>query len=532
MARFLALDWDHQQLLVVAATIIGGSVRIQKAVAWQEQQSPNFIEAEAQGRLLKERLKSARIAPAPVLACIGRDRVILKEVRYPAVPAHEEPAIVRFQAAKELTDPAEEVVIDYAPIGEPGALGDRRAQVMAVRREMLTAYQILCKSAGLKLAALTPRPYAAAVCLKRLVGTTVLMPPPEPPDAAVALLTATERWAEFSIMRGESLLLARSLAAGPGLAGEVRRNLMVHAGQSPQFPVKAAYVAGSAEQGALRQRLQELLSLPVHFFDPFAGAEGPHLPASNRGVFAGAVGLLHAQTERRALPINFAKPKEPKPPRDPNKKRLAIAAAAAAVLLVGAAGFCYTKLAEKDREFATLFLEKGNLDRELVQLEEDAKRIKALDDVRQTSVVLLDEFYDLTDRFPEPNNIRLVQFLADPIQRTAKDKDKHVARITLKGLTTDDYKDVTTLISRLVEDGHYRVDPKQLQRNQSGLERFRFGTQFTTKVDVEKQPPSGFTRRLTAAPPEETDRRRGPGRRGAPGGGGLGLGLGFEGGLP
>ena len=41
--------------------------------------------------------------------------MILKEIRYPAVSASEEPAIVRFQTTKELTTPAEEVAIDYLP---------------------------------------------------------------------------------------------------------------------------------------------------------------------------------------------------------------------------------------------------------------------------------------------------------------------------------------------------------------------------------------------------------------------------------
>ena len=125
MARFLVLDWDHQQLNLVPASVRHGTVRIKKALALAEGQSPNPAEAEALGRLLRERLKAAGIPPAPVLACVGRDRVILKDVRHPPVPPAEEPAIVRFQVIKELTDAPEEVVIDYLPAGEVEA--DRRA---------------------------------------------------------------------------------------------------------------------------------------------------------------------------------------------------------------------------------------------------------------------------------------------------------------------------------------------------------------------------------------------------------------------
>src|SRR5438445_13636480 len=105
----------------------GGRIHIQRAAAWKEERSPNPAEAEALGRLLRERLKDTGIPPAPVLVCIGRDRVILKEISYTSVPAYEEPAVVQFQVSKELGDAPGEVVIDYKPTRERGTNGEHHA---------------------------------------------------------------------------------------------------------------------------------------------------------------------------------------------------------------------------------------------------------------------------------------------------------------------------------------------------------------------------------------------------------------------
>jgi Tfp pilus assembly PilM family ATPase len=505
LARFLALDWDHNQLHVISAAVSGTAVRLQKAVLIAEDKSPNPAEGEELGRRLREHLKAAGVAPAPVLACVGRERTILKEVRYPKVPPAEEPAVVRFQAAKELTEPPEEVVIDYAPAGEAAPGGEQRALVLVARRELVGAYQAICQAAGLKLLALTPRPLGLLTALP--AGAAA-------PDEAVAVLALGERWAELCVARGEALLFARSLAAGPALAGEVRRSLAVYGGQWPQSPVRRLFVADSGEHAALAGRLRDALGVPVTSFDPLAGLDAP---ASGRGSFAAAAGLLQAQARRRPPAVNFVRPKEPRPARDPNRARLVAAAAALGVLLLGTVGFGYAQVARKDREIEALQAEKTALDRVVLDVEEDARRIKALEEWSQGQIVWLDELYDLTDHFGDTNSMRLVQLAGEPLASSAKGKNapKQVARMALKGITTDDYQAVDALLAGLVADGHYRVEPKQLKRN-TGVDRFRFRQEFTTRLDLEPRPPTAYVRRLTSPGDEEERPPRPRNGRGRP----------------
>src|SRR5205807_8445386 len=106
-------------------------------------------------------------------------------------------------------------------------------------------------------------------------------------------------------------------------------------------------------------------------------------------------------------------PKAPKPPADPNRNRVLLGAGLAAAVLVLVCSLCYTRLAKKEDEIDRLTLHKADLDKKLLHLEDDAKRIKAIDDWVQTEVCWLDELYDLTDRFPDTNLIRLTQLVCD-----------------------------------------------------------------------------------------------------------------------
>ena len=334
MSRFLAIDWDQNQLHVVAAELRGSSVKVQQAAVWQEQQSPNLADADALGKLLRDRLKEAGIAPAPVLVCIGRDRVILKDIRHPPVPESEEPGLVRFQAVKELTEPPDEVIIDYTPLGDRRQPGERRALALIVRRDILAMWKKIGQAAGLKIEGMTPRSFGISACLRSVMGTTALTPAPTPPDSAVAVAVIGERWAEFVVIRGDMLLLARTVSVGANVAGEIRRNLAVYNGHAGQQPVAALYLAGNVTPD-LRQRIGDLLpDMPLHPFDPFIAVELPEVAPIARGCFTGAVGLLYAKASRAGLPINFVQPRQPKPPVD-NKRQLVLAGLLAFVAVVG-----------------------------------------------------------------------------------------------------------------------------------------------------------------------------------------------------
>jgi Tfp pilus assembly PilM family ATPase len=504
LARFLAIDWDHNQIHVVLADVSRRGVKIERAVVWSEETPLSLENAEAVGQRLRQRLNEAKIAPASVIAAIGRERLIVKDLRFPIVAPHEEAELVRFQAQKDLTQTPGEVLIDYTPIGDTG--NERRALVFIARKEHANAYQAMCKAAGLKLVGISPRSLGSPVCLERIAGTTVLTPEPEPEGATVAIVTVTERWAEFCVAREGTLLMARGLNTGAGLVGDVRRNVAVWSGQAAGQPIRAIYVAGGPDNAGLRQRLAESLDLNVHLLDPFAGGEVPDAPAPDtRGGFAGLFGLLHLQGSRTGLPCNFAKPREYKPPTDRRIRWAVLGGALAASLLVlGVAYFIYAQ-STLNRQVAGLNQRISDLDKDLAAQGEEAKKAKAVGDWNDKGIVLLDEFYDFSERFPEYGKARLNRFSVNSVDLAANAKDKQpLGRMTFLGVTKED-RPVNDLTSKYFEDSHYRVSHSiELKKNTGPDAKQGYTQQFETKgIDVTKRKPDDYIRVITTPPPKE-----------------------------
>lgn len=498
MAKFIALDWDHHQLHLVEGNVGRGSAQVNKAVMFNEDREPFLGNAEELGQRLKERLKESGVKPAPVLACIGRDRLILKEIRHPQVPKNQEPSVVRFQVTKDLTDNVDDVIIDYIPL--PGHGDSQRALGIIVRRDLVETYQNLCKAAGLKLAGLTLRPLALSSCLKEVVSQSPLAAVPEAAGGVVALVTLGEKWAELIIARGDVVLLTRTLNNGPGLAGEIKRNLALHSAHAPKDPVTALYLALGGDNPALRGKLENLLDIPVRPFDPFAGAEKPELPDRARGSFAGAVGLLHLQSQYpKGLPANFLKPKEAKPEENESRRAVLLCILLFIVVAGGLLVIGRKKLKEKEKELTGLRLSVSMLDQQKLKLQRDARELEMLSE--WDNVPWLDEVYDLAHRIPTiSDSFRVMKLEGSTIapqtsrRRRNSSRDEYAAVFRLEGYAPDN-KPVDELVRSFQRDlnkkgaGYYRpTTPKITQQ------RFRRTKQFSVTIGIKKRSPEEYQR--------------------------------------
>lgn len=509
--RYLAVDLDSGGLFVVGGSARGGAAAVEHALAWaagDDHGPPALAAASAKeiGEGLRDRLKAAGVPLAPVLVAVGRDKVILKEVKFPAVPPAEEPALVRFQALKEITENPDEVVLDYAPLeaggADPGA--ERRATVVVIRKDVLAAARAMCEAAGLKLAGVTPRPFAVAAGLARAVAAGSAHP--LAPGATAAVLTPGPQGGEFTVVRAGQVAFTRSVP-GPVvsnealLANEIRRNLAVYAGQAPDHPVTAVYVAEPDDLlGGWANRLRSGLSVPVYAFDPVAGA-AEAVPDRLRGRFAGAAGLLAAKAAD-ALPINFAAPRQPRAEANPHKRKLILAGAVAALVLLAGAVFGYLQVDAADDKLIALRAEKADLEKKLADTEADRKRLEAADQWAGRGVNYLDELFDMTDRWPAGNAVLATELKGTAIAVDKTGKQPAQATVEVK-VVAKEVRPVSDLESALSRDNtpkakHYTKVIKLLGQ-QVLVGEYNQG--FTVRAEVSQRPPDQYTRFPAFAPP-------------------------------
>ena len=513
MSRFLAIDADLGGIHVAVGTAArGGAVRLDKALTVPVAEPLSPATAADLGRQLRDALKAAGVAPAPVVAAVGRDRVIVKDVKIPRVGPAEEPSLVKFQATKDATEAPDTVVLDYYSLARDEPDGQVRTVTVSVRKDLVAAYKALCQAAGLKLAGITPRPLGTLAALDRAVSTGAVTAP-EARHTSVAVLARGEKWGELVVARDGQAVFSRSMSATalnsePMLLGELRRNLAVYNGQSPQQPVEAVYVAEAGGPGGWSGRIRAGLQVPVQAFDPLDGLPND-TPPEARGHYAALTGLLVLKAGGGRLPIDFASPREPVVVTSPARRLVAAGVAVLALLIVGGLGLGYFKVNQRQAEFARLVKQKVDLDKELKDLEDDDKRMKALNDWDRTRVNWLDELYDQTARFPDVKNARVELFRGEPVAIAKGPQPKNapvnVARMTLK-VSTDDRQIITALQGAMAADKKYNNVKPEIKTN-TGF-RGGFSQTFEIKAEIERRQPKEYTRELKAPVPPRPSRGR------------------------
>ena len=524
MSRYLAIDADAGGLFAAAASV-RGAVQIEE-VFGSVDDAPEPLtaaNADALGTRLKALLKEANVAPAPVLLCFGRDRVIIKEVKYPPVAPGEEAAVVRFQALKDLADSGGDVIMDYFPA--PLAPGEvqRRATVVFVRKELYAAAETFCEAAGLRLAAVTARPFASLVALRRAIAAGTV-PAPADPLAPVAVLSLWGTGGEFAVGAGSHALYSRTvspmaLAGEAALLGEVKRSLAAFNGQYGTKPVTAIYLAEGDPAGtSWIGPLQANIAIPVHAFDPLAGSNvDDRIPPELHGRFLGAVGLLASKSAGESLGINFHAPRAPRAAPNKRRRSFMLGGAIAALLFFAAVAFLTLRLKQMEWAGAALAAEKADLQEMMKGQELETRRADAADQFVKREVAWIDIYYDLNDQFPTIEKLRLQEFdgamIPPPVAKPGQAAPKPIAPAPGAKPGAKPPVPAVAKVRLLIlgEDAALPGALKDTLNKEPGYGNAKLSTgglaggssskvqQFTITADLFPKPPDKYDRRITPA---------------------------------
>jgi len=471
MARLCFIDWDHQRLTALVAECGRNKAKVLESWTEQTELSPNPVMAEELGQFLKIRLKEKKQVVAGIVALVGRDRLIVRDQKYPAVNQSEEPGLVRLMTTKEVLDDPEDVIIDYQPWTSQENRAEKRALVYVLRREMMATYEAMAKGAGVKLVGLCPRAMGLASALPQGQGTR-------------GLVAVGHSWRQLLVVQDGAVELDRGLALGDTMAQEARRGFAVYGTTGGTQPGRI-FAAGASHPEI--DRLGESLEVAVEELTDLEGVPGNGPGAAS---MIALIGMARAWS-REKPGVDFVHPRMPKNEISDARKRLFLYSGAAAALLVmaGAAFWWHTGGKESDIQRMQADLDKLKSDNK--RYVEDEKRLKDL--AAWDTANWLEELVDLACRVKDTKKMLITEVVATPQQQVAGQNSPYNGRLTIKGILPDGTGDENEL-ERLDKDlrtagpeGYYLTKLR------------RTGKTFDFEILVKTRSPSDYV--MTPPPP-------------------------------
>ena len=416
--RFLAVDFDSNQVRIVQAQRAGGQVKILQLTALDIPAGLDVSDARAVGEFLGASLQQLRLKDAAVVMSVPRGQAILKPIVLPpGTSAAEMPGMVRFQVEKQLPFAPQEAVIDftieshYAAEDGPQTPG---IDVLgaAVRLPVVEHYRQIAISAALRLTGLGLRPYATTRFVRSCRDWQG-----QSPCQAVVNITPDE--AEITVLEGESLAFSRSIVgriapARPAGAAdideavdtvvtEVVRSLQSYQARGLPREARVGRVllaGGTGIEDCVAEALTRRLGVNCRRLDPAEQMSLGGPAARQASSFVSAIGLAMGVAAGEELPFDFINPKHPPVTRD-RRKTLAVSAVAGAavlVLAVSVAGAFH--LSGKNARIDDLVRQANDLDARSRALADYEKRLKAVEDWTESACSWGDHFAHLSALFP------------------------------------------------------------------------------------------------------------------------------------
>ncbi len=470
----VALNWDaHRIRLVIAAggKAAIGKVRFDRAetIVLNGSDGDESIHDLSPIQLadkLRAVLSRFGVTRGDATVVLSRSDVEIRELDLPPVPPEELPDVVRFQARNVFTSFTEDWLLDFVPISGTSVLA------VAISGDRAKSIRETVEHAGLKLRHIVLRPFAAAE-LMRGEGTG---------NRCRVIVEPLWRQADISVVRNDFVVLTRTVRVpetysdeqfDAWLPDEIKRTIAAASNQIDSRPVEEIVVCGGE---SMHQKLSKELSvsfdIPASFLDPFSAvATGSSFERPEQvDGYTSLLGSIIQTSGGGNYAVDFLAPRRPPQPQI-NKRKLAVIGGIAATLLLSGIIWLWWTMSSRSTEIARLQKENSETRAKVEELETLAKRIAKIDTWQSFNIDWLEELYQLSTMFPDPEDVRLSSI--------SLDRQPNTANLSSKGLIRDQNQ-VDELIQKLHTGTYEKID---LSNSASK------DTELTRSIDVNVQVP-------------------------------------------
>ena len=180
MSKIVVIDWAPRQLCVMQADSRDGRTCVQRLATLELTAGNETTDPTTATQFLRDALADHSGTSVRVLGLAARNHVVLRNLSVPGAAVSELASIVRFQAMRELSFPADQAVIDFDPLPATGPEGSQRVTLAALQRDAVVQCQRAVAAADCELSQLGLRPWATWRAYRQLATTPVMLSVAEP----------------------------------------------------------------------------------------------------------------------------------------------------------------------------------------------------------------------------------------------------------------------------------------------------------------------------------------------------------------
>lgn len=479
----MAIIWDRPHLFAVAIEHTAGtSIHVTSTLAIDVDEGQSDAESLSD---VTEQLRANFESIDTLSVILPRDRATWRDFSVPNVPDAELPAIVQFQFATQVAGSSDKSVIDFlAPtqrtVGEP-----IQVQAVAVPERTVMMARQLATSLGAELA-------GVGLSSLYVLELAASIQPSWLTSPHLAVVSAADRYSEVTETVNGDITRCNARRTEAGQHG--RHKALSAARQRLELSFEddagATIVVFQDDSESDSAEHSDSIHRNAIALDDLPFASDADVEKDNALVLAavGSVLVSHASSASKARQVDFAKPREPVPPRDRTKDYLKLAAAAVVLLVVGIGWKTWSDAADlDDRVEAARTKLKG--------INEFLDRKGELRETRATLETFLGSQMPLNDIVDNilasmPPRDRLIIASLEPGQTTGD----NVARVKGKAFAAT-RADAERFEAEL--DRYYLVKP---QAKTPSDERPGYAFQLNFEFDVPRKPKKSAASDTTSSP--------------------------------